>query len=127
MGDTVGDIDGGAWMSYDDLAARLSIRPASARNLVRRKKWRRQVGNDGRTLVLVPPDQADFLGPSDAPTDRGHSGGHQALADLAVKVGALEAELAAEQRRSAELAADRDAWRDQAQALAKARKRWRLW
>lgn len=126
MADTVGSTDGGAWMSYDDLAKRLSMQPASARNLVRRKGWRRQVGNDGRALVFVPLNVVNFNSPSDGPSKGGAESRDQALLGLAVRIGALEAELTGEKRRSAELAADRDAWRELAQSLAKAPK-WKFW
>ena len=41
-------------LSYDELAERLRINPHSARNLVRRKRWKRTVGNDGKARVTVP-------------------------------------------------------------------------
>lgn len=43
-----------AWMSYQELADRLGIGIDSAKNLVRRKRWSRQAGNDGLARVGVP-------------------------------------------------------------------------
>jgi len=38
-------------MTYDQLAARFGIGAKSARNLVRRKGWRRTQGNDGAARI----------------------------------------------------------------------------
>jgi hypothetical protein len=47
------------WLTYHDLAARLGIKPASAkrRAIDRRwpnRRWPKRIGNDGRSLVAVP-------------------------------------------------------------------------
>lgn len=42
------------WMTYAELAEALGIGGDSARNLVRRKRWGRQAGNDGLARVGVP-------------------------------------------------------------------------
>src|SRR3954453_10178709 len=44
------------WLSYRDLAAALGIKTASARQLVKRHRWPRQIGNDGHTRIAVPED-----------------------------------------------------------------------
>jgi hypothetical protein len=49
---------GGRRMTYAELAAVRGISVASAVRLVRRKRWLRQVGNDGVVRALVPPDEA---------------------------------------------------------------------
>jgi hypothetical protein len=64
-------------MTYAEIAEALRIGPDSARNLVRRKRWSRQTGNDGLARVGVPvehlekPKAADAPsgGPTDPPTD----------------------------------------------------------
>ncbi|MEF2071080.1 hypothetical protein [Consotaella aegiceratis] len=43
-------------LTYDELAARLGIERESARQLVLRKRWARQKGNDGRARIEVPLD-----------------------------------------------------------------------
>lgn len=108
------------WMSYDEVAATLKITPASARNLVRRKGWKRQAGNDGRARVLVPDGAIDA--PSDGETDAPLNAVHVQLARLEAEVSGLRELVAAERRRAdaeakrAESAeADRDAWRASAQ------------
>ena len=45
------------WLTYDDMAAALSITPESAKRLAMRRKWPRRQGNDGRALVAVPEDR----------------------------------------------------------------------
>jgi hypothetical protein len=52
-------IDGGTRrMTYAELADVRGISAASAERLVRRRKWSRQVGNDGVARVLVPLEEA---------------------------------------------------------------------
>jgi hypothetical protein len=49
--------DGARRMTYAELAQARSISVASARRLVRRHAWARQVGNDGVMRILVPLGQ----------------------------------------------------------------------
>src|SRR3954466_11064812 len=48
--------DAGVWMTKAELAKVRRITPASADRLIRRQRWQKQPGNDGRARVLVPPD-----------------------------------------------------------------------
>ena len=48
--------DGARRMTYAELAESRRISVSSAERLVRRKHWRRQVGNDGVVRILVPLD-----------------------------------------------------------------------
>jgi len=41
------------WLSYQEVADRLGVTPEAARSRAKRLRWRRQMGNDGRALVLV--------------------------------------------------------------------------
>lgn len=43
-------------MTYEEIAERLGIELDSARKLVRRRRWIRNMGNDGRTRIQVPMD-----------------------------------------------------------------------
>jgi hypothetical protein len=45
------------WLTYDELADRLGIGRESARTLVKRKRWARQPGNDGRARIGVPLEE----------------------------------------------------------------------
>src|SRR3954470_17752777 len=41
-------------LTYDELAALLRRSPEATRQLVRRRRWRRALGNDGKMRVTVP-------------------------------------------------------------------------
>ena len=47
---------GDRWLSYADAAAALGMTPESVRQRARREHWRKQLGNGGRALILVPAD-----------------------------------------------------------------------
>ena len=62
--------DGARRMTYAELAQAREISMASARRLVRRHAWARQVGNDGVIRIIVPLGQVR-TGPRTTPaTDR---------------------------------------------------------
>ena len=52
------------WMTYQDAAVALRMTPESIRARARREHWRKQLGNDGKALILVPVD-AEGIPPSD--------------------------------------------------------------
>lgn len=58
----------GVWLTKAEIASVRRISVASADRLIRRKCWRKQLGNDGRARVLVPTDWASSEARS--PTDR---------------------------------------------------------
>ena len=45
------------WLTYEEMAAELGIARESARQLVKRKRWPRRPGNDGRARVGIPTDE----------------------------------------------------------------------
>ena len=47
------------WLTYDELAERLGIGRESARTLVKRKRWARQTGNDGRARIGLPVEELE--------------------------------------------------------------------
>jgi hypothetical protein len=49
-------LDSARWMTFAELAAARGISQASASRLVRRRRWRRQIDNQGRVRVLVPSE-----------------------------------------------------------------------
>ena len=49
-------MDAVTWLTYDELAERLGIERESARQHVKRKRWGRQPGNDGKVRIGVPDD-----------------------------------------------------------------------
>lgn len=42
------------WLSYAEAAQALSMTPESVRQRARREHWRKQLGNEGKALILVP-------------------------------------------------------------------------
>jgi uncharacterized protein (UPF0335 family) len=111
------------WMTYSELAEALGIGGASARNLVRRKRWQRKPGNDGLARVGVPLDHltqyqkaADVAppvdeeegGPADAPVDGGGEGGviqalNRHIERLENEIKNLKTEHSAERLRAAQV------------------------
>ena len=106
----------GEWFTWEEAAARLGIKPESVQRRARARRWPRVRGNDGRARVQIPPDaipdsppdireELPPAAPSDTP---------ETLARLAV----AEARLADALALAADLRADRDHWRQQAERLA---------
>ena len=97
-------------LSYDELAERMRITPHSARNLVRRKRWKRTVGNDGKARVSVPVEAltAPSVPPLEAPSPTSESA--LIVARLEVQIDGLKALVEAERRRADAAEADRDRW-----------------
>lgn len=123
-------------LTYVELAQRLAIKPASAKRLAQRRKWKRVVGNDGIARVHVPLSSVPSDVPDDVADDVIPDVSSPVTPNLSSRVayldgvieglrGQLEAEqqkAEAEQRRAdaaearaKDIAADRDAWRQQAQ------------
>lgn len=59
---TIGRAPGGhhpmaqQWMTYADAATTLGMSVEGLRQRARREHWRRQIGNDGRAMVMIPDD-----------------------------------------------------------------------
>lgn len=127
-------------MTYAELAKRLSIKPESAKRMAQRRKWHRVIGNDGIALVHVPASVARRNVPDDVTHDVAPDASPLVIApvtpDLAPRVAHLEGLLEgmreqieaergradaekgradAAEARITDIAADRDAWRGQAQ------------
>lgn len=142
------------WMTYAELAEALGIGGDSARNLVRRKRWGRQAGNDGLARVGVPveylaehaPITSPIDAPAEPPVDAPIDGGiipilnrhierleieieklkteRDAERTIAAQVGALNAVLEIERERAAELRAERDRLLDRLMAPPPVRRWW---
>ena len=79
------------FLTYDEAAKQLGIKPDSVRRRARSRKWPRRQGNDGLTMVgippgLLPPDRPDGDPPGPPPDLPEHS--------LAIKLAVAEARLA---------------------------------
>lgn len=103
-------------LTYDELAGRLGIAVHSARNLVRRKRWSRTVGNDGKARVSVPLDALKG-GAEDAPKAT-PEGAPEAppeapmMALLEAQIEGLKSLVEAERKRADAAEADRDRWHE---------------
>jgi len=130
------------WLTYNGLAELMQCPPGAARARAVRRRWRRQIGNDGLARVLVP--DGEDLSPKWTPTVRLNDSettpqtdplpsapttpppcGHDAelmaklerlqaeLVEMAKKLGAAEADVTNTKGLVEELRQDRDAWRAQ--------------
>lgn len=103
-------------VTYAELAARLGITEDSAKRLVRRRKWPRKTGNDGKMRIDVPVDRLDVApdSPGDTPpVSPGVSPGDDpavTIARLEAEISGLKALVEAERARADATAADRDRW-----------------
>lgn len=107
------------FLTYDEAAKRLGIKPDSVRRRARARKWPRRQGNDGKAQVGIPSDILGEDGPS------GHPSGDP-VGVLTIEHPNIEAtELRVENRmlreQMDELKVDRDKWRDQAERLLEVR------
>src|SRR5271166_1567196 len=49
--------NGGAWLTYAEAGDRLGVSPEAVRAKAARKRWRRQIGNDGLARVWLPDEE----------------------------------------------------------------------
>jgi hypothetical protein len=96
------------WLSYVDAAAALGMTPESVRQRARREHWRKQLGNDGKALILVPADtdripagDTDGEAPAPRPVKRPVK-----RPDTDIALAALQARLVEMEARARELYAD---------------------
>jgi hypothetical protein len=108
MGD---DIDV-VWLTYDEAAARLRVKPDSVRRRAAARKWHRRRGNDGLARVGIPLSIIPEPSPDVTPDVMGDENG------LRERLAAAEAENALLRVQVEDLRVDRDAWRTQAERLA---------
>jgi len=113
-------------LTYKELADRLSIKVESARKTAQRKPWHRTTGSDGTIRIHVPLDAfSSAAGQGNNPKDSHgycpNNSVHIQLAKLEAEIAGLQEVLQAERHRTAAAEQDRDAWREQAHTLAKAK------
>lgn len=97
------------YMTYQTAALRLGIAQASVKRQATRNKWPKRKGNNGRISVGIP-----VIRLSADKTDDSHP-----IQELQKRVVILEIELSAERQMKETVMQDRDAWREQAQRLAR--------
>ena len=101
------DKDDIRWLTYVELGQARGISTSSATRLAFRRKWRRQVGNDGTARVAVPVTETHPR-PDKAPDDR-NDARHDDRGDISRIVMVLETSVASltERAIAAEKRADR--------------------
>ena len=92
-------------LTYAQIAERLGVTSEAARAIVKRNRLPRSRANDGKTLVAVNLEELRHK-PLPARSPRGDQSVTDVVAALKARIAELEAELAAEQQRSAGHRAD---------------------
>ena len=92
-------------LSYAQMAERLSVSTEAARALVKRHRLPRSRSNDGKILVAVDLSELHHR-PLPSRSSRGYQAVTDTVATLKARIATLEADLAAEQQRSAGHRAD---------------------
>ena len=87
-------------LTYAQIAERLSVSPEAARAIVKRHRLPRSRSNDGKTLAAIDLKEIRHK-PLPARSPRGHRSVTNVVATLKARIATLEAELVAEQQRSA--------------------------
>jgi hypothetical protein len=100
------------WMTYAELADALGIGPDSARNLVRRKRWPRQSGNDGLARVGVPVEYITENAKPDTPADPPIDPPADGAVDGAIVIAALANHISRLERELENLKQEREVERD---------------
>lgn len=55
------------WLTYDEAAEKLRIKPDSVRRRAASRKWPRRQGNDGKARVRIPPEAVPEITPDVTP------------------------------------------------------------
>lgn len=100
------------FLTYEEAADRLGIKPDSVRRRARARKWPRRTGNDGKAQVGIPPD---VLGADDPP-------GPPPGLPPDIETAELRVENRMLRERLDDLREERDRWREQAERLTETRK-----
>lgn len=95
------------WLTYEEAAKRLHIKPDSVRRRAAARKWSRRLGNDGLARVriptdAIPPDVGGDVTPARTPDTS------EELNAARVELSGLRAELAGVRDRLTDAQANRD-------------------
>ena len=118
-GDGMADDTEHRFMTYEDAAKLLRIKPDSVRRRAASKRWPKQRGNDRKARVGIPisiiPDGIPALTPAIIPNENAL---REELATTKQALARMEGQAEATTARLIDLAADRDSWKAQAERLA---------
>ena len=103
-------------LTFAQIAERLSVSPEAARAIVKRHRLPRSRSNDGKTLAAIDLKEIRHK-PLPARSPRGRRSVTTVVATLKARIATLEAELVAEQQRSAGHRADFERERERADQL----------
>ena len=103
-------------LTYAQIAERLSVSTEAARAIVKRHRLPRSRSNDGKTLAAIDLEEIRHK-PMPARSPRGHHPVINVIAALKARIQSLEAELTAEQQRSAGHRADFERERERADRM----------
>jgi hypothetical protein len=109
-------------LTYAQIAERLGVSTEAARAIVKRHRLPRSRSNDGKTLAAIDLEEIRHK-PLPARSPRGDHAVTDVVATLKAKVADLEAELAAEQQRSAGHRSDYERERERADRMVTAQDR----
>ena len=105
----------GEWLTYQEAAKRLGIKPDSAKKRAQRRHWPRMTGNDGRTRIQLPEDGPETVH-RDIPPDT--PGTPSPPDDTRERLAAAETEIRLLRERLADLTSERDRWQKMAERLS---------
>jgi predicted outer membrane protein len=109
-------------LTYAQIAERLGISSEAARAIIKRHRLPRSRSNDGKTLAAIDLEEIRHK-PLPARSPRGDQSVIDVIATLKARVAELEAELAAEQKRSAGHRSDYEHERERADRMITAQDR----
>jgi len=112
------DDDPELWLTYDEAAKRLGIKPDSVRRRAASRKWPRRQGNDGLARIRIPPDKIRIQNPDATPAiipDNPDEGlrielgqTRRQLSEAREELAAARAEISGIRERLADTQAERD-------------------
>jgi hypothetical protein len=103
------------FMTYEDAAKLLRIKPDSVRRRAASRRWPKQRGNDRKARVGIPVDIIPDGTPAIIPDEVAL---REELATTKQALARMEGQAEATTARLIDLVADRDAWKAQAERLA---------
>lgn len=108
------------WLTYQQAGDALGLSAEAVRQRAIRLKWRRQRGNDGRTLVLIADDASEHVRPRTPVQTPVQAGDTKALADAVAAFREAEDKLRVERDAALALVAAERSRADRAEGEAAA-------